>query len=90
MASLFELNLNFICDSEVPMPVCILGLLAYFSASAATSISFLTALVKPQTVTFFIIFQNYIINKILYNFLNEGAGLFDNSPSLSSSLISFL
>jgi len=34
------------------MPVCILGFLAYFKASAATSISFLIALVKPQTVAF--------------------------------------
>lgn len=36
----------------MPIPVCILGLLAYFTASAATSISFFTALVKPQTVAF--------------------------------------
>jgi hypothetical protein len=41
------------CDSEVPIPVCILGYLAYFKASAATSISFFTALVSPHTVAFY-------------------------------------
>ena len=40
--------------SEVQIPVCILDLLADFNASAATSISFLTALVKPQTRAFLI------------------------------------
>ena len=44
-------------ESDVPMPVWILGLTAFFNDSAATSISFLTALVKPQTLAFFTIFE---------------------------------
>lgn len=46
------LNLYFIWESEVPIPVWILGLTAYLSASAATSISFCTARVSPHTVAF--------------------------------------
>ncbi len=45
-----ELNLCWICESEVPMPVWIRARLAGFKASAATSISFLTALVSPHTM----------------------------------------
>ena len=37
--------------------MCILGNFAYFKADAATFISFSTALVKPQTVAFFTIFE---------------------------------
>ena len=44
-------------ESDVLMPVWILGLTAFFNDSAATSISFLTALVKPQTLAFFTIFE---------------------------------
>ena len=39
----------------MPIPVWILGYFAFFKASAATLISFSTALVKPQTVAFFTI-----------------------------------
>ena len=39
------------------MPVWILGLIAFFSDSAATSISFFTALVKPHTLAFFTILE---------------------------------
>ena len=44
-------------ESDVPIPVWILGLIAFFNDSAATSISFLTALVKPQTLALFTIFE---------------------------------
>ena len=57
MASLFDRNLNFMCESEVPIPVCIRGFFAYCSASAATFMSFSTDLVSPQTVAFFTIFE---------------------------------
>ena len=43
------------CEFEVPIPVWILGRAAFLRAAAATSISFLTALVSPQTVAFFTI-----------------------------------
>ena len=43
--------------SEVPIPVWILGFFANFKDSDATSISFLTALVSPQTVAFLIILE---------------------------------
>ena len=46
------------CDSEVPIPVWILGLTAKASASAATSMSFSTDLVSPQTVVLFNILLN--------------------------------
>ena len=55
--SLVELNLCLICESEVPMPVCILGNLAYFNASPAIFISFSTALERAQTVVSLIIFE---------------------------------
>ena len=45
------------CESLVPIPVWILGNFAYFRASAAIFISFSTALVNPQTVAFFTIFE---------------------------------
>ena len=43
--------------SEVPIPVWILGYLAYFKEFTATSISFLTALVNPQTEDFLTILE---------------------------------
>ena len=52
ISSRLALNLYFICESEVPIPVCILGILACFKASAATSMSFFTARVSPHTVAF--------------------------------------
>ena len=55
--SLFELNLYLMCESDVPIPVWILGFFAKRNESAATSISFFTALVNPQTVAFLTIFD---------------------------------
>ena len=52
-----DLNLCSMCESDVPIPVCILGRLAVFKALAATSISFFTALVSPHTVAFSTIFE---------------------------------
>ena len=54
ISSLVALNFALICRSDVPMPVCIRGRFAYFSASPATSISFCTARLRPHTVAFFI------------------------------------
>ena len=48
-------SLNCMCEFDVPIPVWILGRAAFLSAAAATSISFLTALVRPHTVAFFTI-----------------------------------
>ena len=45
------------CESEVPIPVCILGYLANCNASAAILISFSTALDKPQTVALLTILE---------------------------------
>ena len=44
-------------DSEVPIPVWILGFFAYCIARAAASISSLTARVKAQTVAFLTAFE---------------------------------
>ena len=44
----FLLNLYFICESLVPIPVCILLCFAYFNDSAATSMSFSTARVNAH------------------------------------------
>ena len=55
--SLVELNLCLMCWSDVPIPVWILGLFAYFSASAATLISFSTDLESAQTEAFFTILE---------------------------------
>ena len=57
MASLLDLNLWIIWESEVPIPVWILGFFAYLSASAATLISFSTDRVNPQTEAFVTIFE---------------------------------
>ena len=51
------MNLYLICESDVPIPVCILGSLAYFKASPAILMSFSTALESAQTVVFFMIFE---------------------------------
>src|SRR5690606_29107348 len=52
MASRVLLNLYLICMSEAPIPVWIRGCLACFNASAALSISPLTARVSAHTVGF--------------------------------------
>ena len=52
-----ELNLYLICESDVPIPVWILGNFAFCNDSAAILISFLTALDKAQTEVFLMIFE---------------------------------
>ena len=54
ISSLDIFNLNSLWTGEVAINVCILGLAAFLIASAATSISFLTALAKLVTVEFLI------------------------------------
>ena len=73
-----ELNLNLMWESEVPIPVCILDLLASLSASAATSMSFFTARVNPQTLAF-------LINCAILTTESKSPGLEIGNPASKTS-----
>ena len=57
MSSLLDLNLCWMWESEVPIPVWILGFLAFANAAPATFISFSTDRVSPQTAAFLTILE---------------------------------